>query len=87
MKWRFCVDAAWVGTGIWVFTALVDRRRSQAPTSPTQALQSMLDFRFATIRSATICAVNPRRAVLELLELADGSSTPAYDLVHLNATG
>ena len=52
----------------------------------------MLDFRFATIRSAnicfaTICAVNPRRAVLELLELADGSSTPAYDLVHLNATG
>jgi len=41
----------------------------------------MLDFRSANIR-----AVNPRRAVLELLELAYGSTTPACDLVLLNAT-
>ena len=91
MKWLFCVDAAQVGTGIWVLTALVDQRRSPAPTSPTPAPQSRLDFRsapirFATIRSATIRAVNSRWAMLELQEFADGSSTPASDPMHRNAT-
>ena len=37
-------------------------------------------------RSANIRAVNPKRAVLELLETAYGSSTPDPDLVLLNAT-
>jgi hypothetical protein len=91
VKWLFCGDAAEVGTGIWVVTALVDRRRSPAPTSPTPAPQSRLDFRSAPIRSApirsaTIRAVNSRRAMLELQEFADGSSTPVCDPVHRNAT-
>ena len=86
MKWLFCVGAAQVGTGIWVLTALVDRRRSSAPTGPTPAPQSRLDFRSATIRFATIRAVNSRRAMLELQEFADGSSTPACDPMHRNAT-
>ena len=86
MKWLFCVDAAQVGTGIWVLTALVDRRRSPAPTSPTPAPQSRLDFRSAPIRFAPIRSVNSRRAMLELQEFADGSSTPASDPMHRNAT-
>jgi hypothetical protein len=40
----------------------------------------MLEFRSANVRS-----VNPQRAVLEALELAFGTTTPACDLVLLNA--